>query len=135
MDKQGKWTLDSRWHGQWNKTPLTPLDRLAIGGRYTVRGFDGEMNLSAERGWYWRNELAWQYRAGHQIYAALDAGHVAGASAQYLVGRNLMGAAIGVRGQFQKGLNYDIFAAKPIHKPQYFHTANKVYGFNVSWTF
>ena len=135
MGKQGKWTLDSRWHGQWNKTPLTPLDRLAIGGRYTVRGFDGEMSLSAERGWYWRNELAWQYHAGHQIYAALDAGHVAGASAQYLVGRNLMGAAIGVRGQFQKGLNYDIFAAKPIHKPQYFHTANKVYGFNVSWTF
>ena len=135
MGKQGKWTLDSRWHGQWNKTPLTPLDRLAIGGRYTVRGFDGEMSLSAERGWYWRNELAWQYHAGHQIYAALDAGHVAGASAQYLVGKNLMGAAIGVRGQFQKGLNYDIFAAKPIHKPQYFHTANKVYGFNVSWTF
>lgn len=135
MGKQGKWTLDSRWHGQWNKTPLTPLDRLAIGGRYTVRGFDGEMSLSAERGWYWRNELAWQYRTGHQIYAALDAGHVAGASAQYLVGKNLMGAAIGVRGQFQKGLNYDIFAAKPIHKPQYFHTANKVYGFNVSWTF
>lgn len=135
IGKQGKWTLDSRWHGQWNKTPLTPLDRLAIGGRYTVRGFDGEMSLSAERGWYWRNELAWQYHAGHQIYAALDAGHVAGASAQYLVGRNLMGAAIGVRGQFQKGLNYDIFAAKPIHKPQYFHTANKVYGFNVSWTF
>lgn len=135
MGKQGKWTLDSRWHGQWNKTPLTPLDRLAIGGRYTVRGFDGEMSLSAERGWYWRNELAWQYHAGHQIYAALDAGHVAGASAQYLVGRNLMGATIGVRGQFQKGLNYDIFAAKPIHKPQYFHTANKVYGFNVSWTF
>ena len=135
MGKQGKWTLDSRWHGQWNKTPLTPLDRLAIGGRYTVRGFDGEMSLSAERGWYWRNELAWQYHAGHQIYAALGAGHVAGASAQYLVGRNLMGAAIGVRGQFQKGLNYDIFAAKPIHKPQYFHTANKVYGFNVSWTF
>ena len=135
IGKQGKWTLDSRWHGQWNKTPLTPLDRLAIGGRYTVRGFDGEMSLSAERGWYWRNELAWQYHAGNQIYAALDAGHVAGASAQYLVGRNLMGAAIGVRGQFQKGLNYDIFAAKPIHKPQYFHTANKVYGFNVSWTF
>ena len=135
MGKQGKWTLDSRWHGQWNKTPLTPLDRLAIGGRYTVRGFDGEMSLSAERGWYWRNELAWQYHTGHQIYAALDAGHVAGASAQYLVGKNLMGAAIGVRGQFQKGLNYDIFAAKPIHKPQYFHTANKVYGFNVSWTF
>lgn len=135
LDKQGKWTLDSRWHGQWNKTPLTPLDRLAIGGRYTVRGFDGEMSLSAERGWYWRNEMAWQYQAGHQIYAAFDAGHVSGTSAQYLLGRNLMGAAIGIRGQFQKGLSYDVFAAKPVHKPKNFNTERKVYVFNVSWTF
>ncbi|MET0543322.1 MAG: ShlB/FhaC/HecB family hemolysin secretion/activation protein, partial [Variovorax sp.] len=30
------------WRAQWNATPLTPLDRFAIGGRYTVRGFDGE---------------------------------------------------------------------------------------------
>ncbi len=46
-----------------------------------------------------------------------------------------MDAAVGVRGQFQKGLSYDVFAAKPIHKPKYFATANKVYGFNVSWAF
>ena len=86
------------------------------------------MSLSAERGWYWRNEIAWQYRAGHQIYAALDAGRVAGASAQYLVGKNLMGAAVGVRGQFQKGLSYDVFAAKPIHKPKYLPLLTKCMG-------
>lgn len=35
---------------QWNRTPLTPQDRFAIGGRYTVRGFDGETSLMGERG-------------------------------------------------------------------------------------
>lgn len=28
---------------------------FAIGSRYTVRGFDGERNLSGERGWYGQN--------------------------------------------------------------------------------
>jgi len=32
------------------------VDDLTIGSRYTVRGFDGEKMLAAERGFYWRNE-------------------------------------------------------------------------------
>ena len=36
---------------------ISPQDRFAIGGRYTVRGFDGETILSAERGWFVRNDL------------------------------------------------------------------------------
>ncbi|MDK4700156.1 ShlB/FhaC/HecB family hemolysin secretion/activation protein [Kingella negevensis] len=31
---------------------------------YTVRGFDGELSLSAERGWYWHNDLSWQFKQG-----------------------------------------------------------------------
>ena len=30
-------------------TPLTQQDKLSIGGRYTVRGFDGELSLSGEK--------------------------------------------------------------------------------------
>ena len=56
-----QFVYDTHLHTQWNQTLLTALDRIAIGGRYTVRGFDGEVTLSAERGWYWRNDLAWQY--------------------------------------------------------------------------
>ena len=59
---------DTALHAQWNKTRLTPLDKIAIGGRYTVRGFDGESSLSAERGWYWRNEAAWSFKPAHQLY-------------------------------------------------------------------
>jgi hemolysin activation/secretion protein len=30
---------------------------MAIAGRYTVRGFDGEQMLSGEKGLLWRNEI------------------------------------------------------------------------------
>ena len=128
---------DTALHAQWNKTPLTPLDKIAIGGRYTVRGFDGESSLSAERGWYWRNEAAWSFKPAHQFYLALDGGHVSGDSAQYLLGQTLIGAAAGLRGQFKAGgsLNYDLFAGKPIKKPKGFQTASTVFGFNLNYSF
>lgn len=91
-------TFDSNLNAQWNKTPLTPLDQISIGNRYTVRGFDGEMTLSAERGWYWRNDLSWQYHPNHQLYLGVDGGHVSGPSAEYLPGKSLAGAVLGARG-------------------------------------
>ena len=128
---------DTALHAQWNKTPLTPLDKIAIGGRYTVRGFDGESSLSAERGWYWRNEAAWSFKPAHQFYLALDGGHVSGDSAQYLLGQTLIGAAAGLRGQFKAGgsLNYDLFVGKPIKKPQGFSKRTAVFGFNLNYSF
>ncbi len=63
-----RWQYQGQWRGQSNRTPLTPQDRFAIGGRYTVRGFDGQSSLSAERGWFIR------MRNVHQRDAALQAG-------------------------------------------------------------
>ncbi|MCP2040514.1 hemolysin activation/secretion protein [Neisseria sp. HSC-16F19] len=128
---------ESDVHAQWNQTPLTPQDKLAIGGRYTVRGFDGETSLSAERGWYWRNTLAWHYRPAHQVYAGVDTGRVSGPSAEYLLGQNLTGAVIGLKGRLKAGgqLYYDVFAGKPLAKPQYFRTANTTLGFALNYSF
>ncbi|RZL06045.1 MAG: ShlB/FhaC/HecB family hemolysin secretion/activation protein, partial [Rubrivivax sp.] len=68
------------WRGQWNGTPLSPQDRFAIGGRYTVRGFDGESSLSAERGWLLRNDLFMTLGdSAQQAYVGLDYGQVRGA--------------------------------------------------------
>ena len=135
--KNASFNFSTNNHFQWNKTPLTPQDKIAIGGRSTVRGFDGKMTLAAERGWYSRNELAWTYVQGHQLYAAVDAGHVAGTSAEYLLGQTLIGGAVGLRGQVKWGgdLQYDLFAAKPIKKPEYFNTAKTTFGFNLSYAF
>ncbi|WP_239327140.1 ShlB/FhaC/HecB family hemolysin secretion/activation protein, partial [Snodgrassella gandavensis] len=91
-------SYDSNFHGQWNKTPLITQDQISIGGRYTVRGFNGEMSLMGERGWYWNNNLNWQYKAGQQVYLGLDVGHVAGPATEMQLGKTLAGAVIGFKG-------------------------------------
>lgn len=118
---------------QRNGTLLTPQDRLAIGGRYTVRGFDGESSLSAERGWFARNDLGWTL-GDAEAYLGVDCGSVSGLSTQFLVGRHLAGAVIGVRGNLKR-LSYDLFIGKPISKPTYFQTHSAVAGFSFSASF
>jgi hemolysin activation/secretion protein len=128
---QQSWTLNSNWKAQYNKTPLTPQDRFSIGGRFSVRGFDGLNVLTAERGWLWRNEMSLAAAQGTQLYAGIDHGHVGGPSAQNLVGQNLTGLVLGWRGQFKR-LQFDLFAARPLHKPVHFKTATETAGFSLS---
>ena len=44
------------------------------------------------------------------------------------------GAVIGVRGAY-RGLYYDVFAGRPLSKPQGFETADVTAGFNLSLSF
>src|SRR5450830_1844140 len=108
---------------QWNGGVVPSQDQFSIGGRYTVRGFDGELILQAERGWLVRNELALALgQSNHEAYAGIDAGQVSGPSAQYLLGERLAGAVIGLRGAFWK-VSYDAFIATPLNRPEGFRTA------------
>ncbi|PIE42606.1 MAG: ShlB family hemolysin secretion/activation protein [Gammaproteobacteria bacterium] len=136
--KMGSQTFDwhSQFHRQWNQTRLTPADKIAIGGRYSVRGFTGARTLSAERGWYLRNDIAWHYTDNHQVYLGIDAGHVSGPSTQYLLGQSLGGAVLGLKGRFkQKGhWYYDFFIGKPIHQPSGFRGDSVVSGFNLNYS-
>ncbi|WP_425251658.1 ShlB/FhaC/HecB family hemolysin secretion/activation protein [Janthinobacterium sp. NFX145] len=123
------------WRTQHNRTPLVPQDRFAIGGRYTVRGYDGESSLSAERGWLLRNELAMPLgSSGQEAYAGLDHGEVAGPSAEWLIARRLTGGFVGVRGQWL-GVQYDAFVGWPVRKPELFRTASHTAGFNLNTSF
>lgn len=132
-DQKLRYTLV--WRGQWNQTPLVPQDRFAIGGRFTVRGFDGESILSADRGWLIRNDLGINLGAsGAEAYLGVDVGRIGGRSAELLVGKELSGAVIGLRGNF-KGITYDLFAAQPITKPAHFHTARAMAGFSLIWAY
>ncbi|WP_199406797.1 ShlB/FhaC/HecB family hemolysin secretion/activation protein [Chromobacterium sp. ATCC 53434] len=122
--------------GQWSKGPLAAQDRFAIGGRYTVRGFDGELSLSSERGWLWRNELAWALgHSGQEGYLGLDAGRVYGQGATYLRGRQLAGCALGLRGVLMQNVSYELFTGWPIVKPAGFDTAAATAGFNLNLQF
>ncbi|PJG85466.1 ShlB/FhaC/HecB family hemolysin secretion/activation protein [Conservatibacter flavescens] len=127
--------FNTSWSAQWNKTRLIQQDKMSIGGRYTVRGFDGELTLSGERGWLWRNDLSWNIaHKGQWLYLALDGGRVTGHSDGMQLGHHLMGTAIGLRGGW-KYFNYDFFIGRPLRKPEGFRTSNTVTGFNVGISF
>ena len=130
-----RFQYNGTWRAQWNRTPLVPQDRFSIGGRYTVRGFDGETILSAERGYLIRNDLSLALgESGQQLYLGIDYGRVAGQTADLLLGRSLMGGVLGLRGG-GKGFNYDLFAGVPIDKPKGFPTSHVTAGFNVTFTY
>ncbi|MBV6323475.1 ShlB/FhaC/HecB family hemolysin secretion/activation protein [Duganella violaceipulchra] len=129
-----KLQYQANWRAQWNRSTLIPQDRFAIGGRYTVRGFDGEASLSAERGWLLRNDLGWSINERTQLYLGLDYGQVAGPHAAALAGTSLAGGALGWRGQFG-GAQIDLFIGRPIRKPEHFRTAPSAGGFNVNYQY
>lgn len=121
------------WRAQWERTPLVPQDRFSIGGRYTVRGFDGELTLMGERGWVWRNEIGLQLGAAQELYLGADYGHVSGPSTRWLQGRNLAGAVIGLRGG-AAGFWWDLSAGTPLSKPGGFRSGSLTTGFSLNWS-
>jgi hemolysin activation/secretion protein len=126
-------------HGQYTGNSLYYIDDLTIGSRYTVRGFDGETMLAAARGLYWRNELQMPIgQTGQMVYAGLDYGRVWGPQPVALVGTQLAGAVIGVKGSVATrfgGYGYDLFAGTPVYKPSGFPTARVTVGFQVTAQF
>ncbi|PCE30723.1 ShlB/FhaC/HecB family hemolysin secretion/activation protein [Burkholderia ubonensis] len=127
------------FHGQYTGNTLYYIDDLTIGSRYTVRGFDGETMLAAARGFYWRNELQMPVgRTRQAIYAGLDYGRVWGPQPVALVGTQLAGAVIGVKGSMATrfgAYGYDMFAGTPVYKPSEFETARVTVGFQLTAQF
>lgn len=130
-----RWRYLGAWRAQWNRTELVPQDRFSIGGRYSVRGFDGENILAADRGWTLSNELGLALgSSGQELYTGIDYGEVGGNSADYLVGRRLAGAVVGVRGGY-RNLSYDWSWGTPLKKPDGFETAHFTSAFTVALSF
>ena len=120
---------------QATRSALFQSEQFSIGNRYTVRGFDGEQTLAAERGFYVRNELEMPLAQSRQaLYVGLDAGRVFGPSAQYLLGDKMVGAAVGVRGGVAS-LRYDAFLSWALVKPDGLKTATPAAGFSVSYQY
>ncbi|PRF32076.1 ShlB/FhaC/HecB family hemolysin secretion/activation protein [Burkholderia multivorans] len=127
------------FHGQYTGNTLYYIDDLTIGSRYTVRGFDGETMLAAARGFYWRNELQAPIgQTGQALYAGLDYGRVWGPQPVALVGTQLAGAVIGIKGSVGTRFGvyaYDLFAGTPVYKPSGSPTARVTLGFQVTAQF
>lgn len=100
---------------------------FSIGSRYTVRGFDGQQTLGAEKGFTLRNDVGvalWE--TNQTLYVALDYGYVSGPADRYLPGNNLLGCAIGLRGGWE-WFYYDATVGCPLYKPDGFHTDRVTY--------
>jgi hemolysin activation/secretion protein len=120
---------------QWTQQALVPNDRFAIGGRHTVRGFDGERALSAARGAWLRQELGWRLvGSGQELYLGVDHGQVGGGASESLVGTRLTGAVIGWRGGYRQA-SWEAFVGRPLKKPVLFRTADSTTGFSLNVSF
>jgi hemolysin activation/secretion protein len=127
--KQAQYVTELQF--QTTKDTLFVADYLSIGNRYTVRGFDGEQTLAAEKGWFFRNELGIPLdNVGTETYVALDYGRVYGPASEYLLGHDLAGMALGLRGKI-KDCNVDVFVGWPIKKPAGYKTDNMTLGFQL----
>ncbi|WP_433963068.1 ShlB/FhaC/HecB family hemolysin secretion/activation protein [Pectobacterium colocasium] len=124
-----------QYRRQLANTRLTAQDQFSIGNRWTVRGFDGELTLSADDGWLVRNELAWRTPLQNQeLYLGVDYGEISNNSKDTLIGNHLAGGVIGVRGNVLN-TGYDLFAGIPLSKPDGFETSPAVFGFSLNWQY
>ena len=128
-----RYTLAMRAQQAW--ISLLPQDRFSIGSRFSVRGFDEQRVLSADRGWLMRNDLGISLgRSGQEAYIGLDYGEVSGRHSETLAGKHLAGMALGIRGG-TKGVAYDLFAGRALSAPIGFSTHGLNIGFSLSWSY
>ena len=131
-------SFTSSFHGQWVQggKRLYSVDTINIGNRYSIYGFDGEYTLMGDSGWYVRNEVSSVIpRLNTEVYLGLDVGAVYGKSTESLVGKTIVGTAVGVRGNYASGLLFDAFVSTPLYKPQGYHTKKFYSGFTVGYRF
>ncbi|MDP2831907.1 MAG: ShlB/FhaC/HecB family hemolysin secretion/activation protein [Pseudomonadota bacterium] len=134
-DRNWRYQTQLRW--QHTHTALPPTEYVSIGGRHSVRGFDGEQTLSAESGGVWRNEIGLVLQAlpgNHETYLALDAGRIAGTQSAALPQKHLVGAALGLRGSWRR-MNYDLSLGAPLAKPDTLTTAHPTAAAFISFDF
>jgi hemolysin activation/secretion protein len=109
--------------GQSTRDQTLSVDQFAIGGRSSVRGFDGDAVLLAESGTVLRNEwlvpVSLVQGMESSVLMALDLGHVSGPSEVFLAGNKLAGAALGLRGRTGKA-RFELALATPLYRPQGF---------------
>lgn len=127
-------SYSATFRAQNANTALYASEWFAIGNRWTVRGFDGESVLGAEKGFFMRNEIGIPITdTAQSAYIGLDFGKVFGDNVPNLLGNKLAGIAAGLRGGLAKGLTYEVFASSPLDKPHNYRTDNPAAGFSLMY--
>lgn len=120
------------FRAQNTNTALYAEEWFSIGNRWTVRGFAGESALSAEKGFFLRNEIGIPIPdTAQSAYVGLDFGEAYGGNTATLLGNKLAGIVAGLRGSIAQGLMYEVFAGFSLYKPQYYRTEEPAAGFSL----
>jgi hemolysin activation/secretion protein len=89
------------FYGQYAEQGIVGSEQIGIGGPYSVRGFKNESQISGNKGFYIRNELAFSQaytKSTVSPYFALDYGVVSRNEESY--GGHMVGVAVGCRFNF-----------------------------------
>ncbi|WP_333890431.1 ShlB/FhaC/HecB family hemolysin secretion/activation protein [Atlantibacter subterraneus] len=127
------------WHPQYHQqiTPdkLNQPDKLSLGNRWTVRGFDGDSTLQADTGWYLRNDINMDIpQWNQQLYVGIDVGKVTGNGSEVYSSRTLSGGVMGLRGSLGR-TNYDFFVGAPFKHPEELNANPFVMGMTLHWDY
>ena len=130
--KERQLSYSATFRAQNSNSALYATEWFSIGNRWTVRGFDGEAPLSAEKGFFLRNEIGIPItNTAQSVYVSIDAGEVYGENTANLLGNKLAGFAAGLRGNLAQGMMYDIFAGVSLYKPKNDRTDTPAAGFSL----
>ena len=135
------WNTTAR--GQFADKTLYGAERLQIGGRWSVRGFQ-EDSISGEKGAYARNELGWSLPwfeslrgkgpiNGWQLYAAYDCGFIQPDKHDPYERGTMQGAAVGLRSLGD--LSLDVSVGKPLDHPTFVRSRDTEFYASVKYTF
>lgn len=130
-----QWLWTSELRAQATGDHLYIEDYLTIGGRYTVRGFDGNEVLGGDHGAYWRNTLAWPIAStGASLYGGIDVGRAGGDASTQFTSHNLSGTVLGLRGG-RWGLSWDVFVGWSLQAPDGFQSRRPAAGMQWIYSF
>lgn len=102
---------------QYTPDSLTLQDKLTIGNRWSVRGFENNGGIDGNNGFSLQNTL--NLITGYKnaiAYFGVDYGQIAGDILQDVNGNKLMGGIVGIKGGI-KALEYDASLSTPIIYP------------------
>ncbi|MDO8311252.1 MAG: ShlB/FhaC/HecB family hemolysin secretion/activation protein [Sideroxyarcus sp.] len=122
------------FRAQNTNTALYASEWFSLGNRWTVRGFDGEYSLGAEKGFFLRNEIGIPIANTLQLaYVGMDIGKVFGENVTNLLGNKLAGIVLGLKGTLARNASFEVFIGRALYKPQNFRTDEPVAGFNLMY--
>ncbi|WP_041573740.1 ShlB/FhaC/HecB family hemolysin secretion/activation protein [Xenorhabdus nematophila] len=125
-------------YGQFTPDNLYAVERLSLGGQYSVRGFK-EQNLMGNNGGYWRNELNWKLAklpllGELSLNSALDTGWLEKNKKRQTEGGNVTGTSLGISLNNNR-MNQTVTIGKPLVYPSHFKPDHWVVYWSASLNF